>query len=104
MWAVGAFLTFYVLRFTTYALACASHILLMSRVIISGSKGRMGRALVACAAHHLDLQVVGQIDQGDELRTIIGQGDVLIDFRSHSATPEIASLCAEHKKALVVGT
>jgi len=64
----------------------------------------MGRALLACAAHLPELQVVGQIDQGDELRSVIGQGDVVIDFSSHSATPEIASLCAEHKKALVVGT
>lgn len=64
----------------------------------------MGRTLLACAAHHPDLQVVGQIDQGDELRSVIGQGDVVIDFSSHSATPGIASLCAEHKKALVVGT
>ena len=48
--------------------------------------------------------MVGQIDEGDELRSVIGQGDVVIDFSSHSATPGIASLCAEHKKALVIGT
>ena len=76
----------------------------MTNIIITGSKGRMGRALVACAANHPDLQVVGQIDQGDDLRTVIGQGDVVIDFSSHSATPAIAALCAEHKKALVIGT
>ena len=76
----------------------------MTRIIITGSRGRMGRALLACAAHHSELQVVGQIDQGDELRSVIVQGDVVIDFSSHSATPGIASLCAEHKKALVVGT
>jgi len=64
----------------------------------------MGRAMLVCAAQHSDLQVVGQIDQGDELRTVIGQGDVVIDFSSHNATPGIASLCAEHKKALVIGT
>ena len=64
----------------------------------------MGRALLTCAAHHPELQVVGQIDQGDELRSVMGEGDVVIDFSSHSATPGIASLCAEHKKALVIGT
>ena len=76
----------------------------MTRIIITGSRGRMGRALVSCAAHHPDLQIVGQIDQGDDLRTVIGQGDVVIDFSSHSATPAIATLCATHQKAMVVGT
>ena len=76
----------------------------MTKLIIAGSKGRMGRALLACVAHFPDLQVVGQIDQGDDLRPVIGQGDVVIDFSSDSATPGIAALCAEHKKAMVIGT
>ena len=76
----------------------------MTRLIITGSKGRMGRTLVSCAAHHVDLQVVGQIDQGDEISSVIEKGDVVIDFSSHNATPAIARLCAEHKKAMVIGT
>jgi len=76
----------------------------MTRIIITGAKGRMGRALVACAPHYRDLELVGQIDQGDDLGAIIGQTDVLIDFSSHFATPAIAELCAKHKKAMVVGT
>ena len=76
----------------------------MTRIIITGSKGRMGRALIACAAHQSELQVVGQVDQGDDLHSVIGQADVVIDFSSHSATPAIADLCAAHGKALVVGT
>jgi 4-hydroxy-tetrahydrodipicolinate reductase len=76
----------------------------MTKIIITGSKGRMGRMLISCAAHHLELQVVGQIDQGDNLESVIGLGDVVIDFSSHQATPAIAKLCAAHKKAMVVGT
>ncbi|HVM51177.1 MAG TPA: 4-hydroxy-tetrahydrodipicolinate reductase [Candidatus Acidoferrum sp.] len=76
----------------------------MTKLIITGSKGRMGRALVACAANFPDLQILGQIDQGDDLRSVIREGDVVVDFSSHTATPDIAALCAEHKKALVVGT
>jgi 4-hydroxy-tetrahydrodipicolinate reductase len=76
----------------------------MIKIIITGSKGRMGRALISCAAHYPDLQIVGQIDQGDDLRSVIGQGEVVIDFSSHSATPGIAALCAVHKKAIVIGT
>jgi 4-hydroxy-tetrahydrodipicolinate reductase len=76
----------------------------MTKLIITGSKGRMGRALIACAAELTDLQVVGQIDQGDDLRSVIGQGDVVVDFSSHAATPAIAQICAAHKKAIVIGT
>ena len=35
---------------------------------------------------------------------MIDKGDVVIDFSSHSATPGIAALCAERKKAMVIGT
>jgi len=76
----------------------------MTRVIITGSRGRMGKALVACAAQHPELEVVGQIDQGDDLATIIAKCDVVIDFSSHTATASIADLCVKHGKALVIGT
>ena len=76
----------------------------MTNIIIIGSKGRMGRALLACAPSHPDVQVSAQIDQGDDLRTAIARGDVVVDFSSHGATAAIAALCAEHKKAMVIGT
>lgn len=76
----------------------------MTKIIITGAKGRMGQAIVSCAAHQPQLQVVGQIDKGDDLRAVIRSGDAVIDFSSHALTPEVAALCAEHKKALVIGT
>ena len=76
----------------------------MTKIIINGSKGRMGQALLACAPKHRGLQVVAQVDQGDDLAAVIEQGDVVIDFSSHAATPHIGSLCAQHGKALVIGT
>ena len=76
----------------------------MTNIIITGSKGRMGRALEACAPQHPELQITGRIDQGEDLESVIGQGDVVIDFSSHSATPAIAALCAARQKAIVVGT
>ncbi len=60
--------------------------------------------LVACAPNFPELQVVGQIDQGDDLRSVIGGADAVIDFSSHAATPGLAKTCAEHKKAIVIGT
>lgn len=76
----------------------------MTRVIITGARGRMGKALLACAPQHRELEVAGQIDQGDDLAAIITRGDVVIDFSSHAATAAIADLCAQHGKALVIGT
>ena len=76
----------------------------MTRVIITGAKGRMGQALIACAARIPELQVTGQVDLGDRLADVIDRGDVVIDFSFHDATPEVAALCAQHGKALVVGT
>ena len=76
----------------------------MTRVIIAGAKGRMGQALIACVPQHRDLEVIGQVDQEDDLATVIGRGDVVIDFSSHAATAAIAALCAEQKKPIVIGT
>ncbi len=76
----------------------------MTRVIITGAKGRMGRALLACAPQHPEIEVAGQIDKGDDLRAVLHKADVVIDFSSHTATPGIAALCAEHGKAMVIGT
>jgi 4-hydroxy-tetrahydrodipicolinate reductase len=76
----------------------------MTKIIITGSKGRMGQTLVSCAKSFRDLQVVGQIDQGDDLSAVIAGGDVVIDFSLHSATSGIIELCAKNNKAIVIGT
>ncbi len=76
----------------------------MTRLILTGAQGRMGQMLVACAARNPQLQVVGQIDLGDDLLAVIREGDVVLDFSFHEATAGIAAICAEHRKALVVGT
>ena len=76
----------------------------MTRIIITGSKGRMGQALLSCATHLPELQIVGQIDAGDDLSAIIDQCDAVIDFSFHTATLDVAKTCAQHRKALVIGT
>jgi 4-hydroxy-tetrahydrodipicolinate reductase len=76
----------------------------MTKIIITGSKGRMGQALLNCAARIPELEVVGTIDQGDDLSAVIGKCDAVIDFSFHNATLDVAELCAKHKKAIVIGT
>lgn len=76
----------------------------MTRTIIIGSKGRMGQALVACAKNFRDIEIVAQVDKGDDLPAKVPDADVIIDFSDHAATAGIAGLCARHKKAIVIGT
>jgi 4-hydroxy-tetrahydrodipicolinate reductase len=64
----------------------------------------MGQALVACAAQHPNLQVVGGIDEGDNLDPVVEKADVMIDFSSHSATVGLATVCAQHQRPIVIGT
>src|SRR5687768_11820899 len=76
----------------------------MTRVVITGAKGRMGQALISCAARFPELQVAGQIDVGDDIKAVIDRCDAVIDFSFHDATAGIAKLCAQRGKALVIGT
>jgi len=74
------------------------------KVIICGAKGRMGRALISCVQDDPELHLVAEVDQGDDLATVISRADVLVDFSVHEATATVAKLAAAHKKALVIGT
>jgi 4-hydroxy-tetrahydrodipicolinate reductase len=76
----------------------------MTRVIINGCKGQMGRALLSCAGRMPDIQIAGQVDIGDDLASVLPGGDVVIEFSFHNVTAGVAGLCAKHRKALVIGT
>ena len=76
----------------------------MTRVIINGSKGRMGQALLSCSEANPDIEIAAGIDVGDSLADVIAGSDAVIEFSFHEITRSVAELCAEHKKALVIGT
>jgi 4-hydroxy-tetrahydrodipicolinate reductase len=76
----------------------------MIRIIITGSKGRMGQMLLACAARIPEIQVVGAVDQGDDIARCLADCDVVVDFSLHDASAAFAALCARNQKALVIGT
>ena len=76
----------------------------MTKIIINGSKGRMGQTLAACAACIPKIEIIGQVDQGDDLGAIIAKADVVVDFSFHNVTRAVAELSAKHRKALVIGT
>ena len=76
----------------------------MTKVIIHGSKGRMGQMLIACGKKMDGLDIVIGVDEGDSLADHIANCDAVIDFSLHNATAACAALCAEHGKALIIGT
>ena len=75
-----------------------------TKIIITGAKGRMGQALLARAERSPDIQVIGRIDLGDDLLNVIKETDAVIDFSFREATATFASVCADHRKAMVIGT
>jgi 4-hydroxy-tetrahydrodipicolinate reductase len=76
----------------------------MTRIIITGAKGKMGQALLRVAETIPGLAVAARIDLGQELGKVIQDADVVVDFAAHEATVPFARLCAQHKKAMVIGT
>lgn len=72
------------------------------RILLHGSKGRMGQA-IAAAAPAAGAEVMG-VDQGDDPAPLIAKADVVVDFSFHAATLAIATLAARHGKPLVIGT
>jgi len=77
---------------------------MITRLIINGAKGRMGQALLSCAARDAELAVSAALDAGDNLSSALPGCDAVIDFTHAAATAEIAEACAEAGKALVIGT
>lgn len=76
----------------------------MTKIIITGAKGRMGQALLRTAERISEMAVVGQIDLGQQLAQLIAGADVVVDFTFHESTVPFARLCAQHQKAMVIGT
>lgn len=75
----------------------------MTKVIIVGSKGRMGQALIRVAPD-AGCEVVGTVDQGDDILARIDYTDAIIDFSHHAVSGPLAATAALHKKSLVIGT
>ena len=75
-----------------------------TRIVIVGSKGRMGEALLRLARANPALELVGGVDKDDNVLDLIDRADVLVEFAHHALTPLLAQTAVEHKKALVIGT
>lgn len=75
-----------------------------TRILINGAKGRMGQALVRCSSQHSALELVSQLDAGDDLVAALPKVDCVIDFTLAEFTQSIVEACVAANKKLVIGT
>ena len=75
-----------------------------TRVLINGSRGRMGQALLSCIEADPSVSLAAATDVGDDLQSMLGGCDAVVDFSHATSTAGIADMCAITGKALIIGT
>jgi 4-hydroxy-tetrahydrodipicolinate reductase len=75
----------------------------MAKVGVLGARGRMGREVVRVVGESKDLEVVAEVDQGDDLDALTGC-DVVVDFTHPGVVMENLRWCVAHDLDVVVGT
>ena len=73
------------------------------RILINGSKGRMGHVL-ADTAKEMGFVVGAAVDVGDDVKAGVAKCDVIVDFSFHSATKALLELAVAQRKPIVIGT
>jgi 4-hydroxy-tetrahydrodipicolinate reductase len=74
------------------------------RVLLVGSKGRMGKTIVDLARSDPRIDIVAQCDLGDAIEPAMKNSDVVIDFSQAGAAEEICQAALQHRQSLVIGT
>jgi 4-hydroxy-tetrahydrodipicolinate reductase len=74
------------------------------RLLINGAKGRMGQTIIACAKLDPEVEVVAEVDAGDDFAGALSGADAVIEFSHHTVSAAVAQACAAAGKLLVVGT
>ncbi len=77
----------------------------MTKICVSGSSGKMGLRIIALAKEAGDFHICGEFDLIEENpEQYIENCECLIEFTTPQATLEHLDICAERKKAMVIGT
>ncbi len=74
------------------------------KILVTGSKGRMGQAVIRATEADTDTVVGATIDLGDSLADALAQCDAVIDFTTHHFSTELVSACIQQQKPLIMGT
>lgn len=76
----------------------------MIKLVINGSRGRMGQTIIGLAKQDADFTLAGEVDLGGDIQGAAAKAGVIIDFSLHDATLATAQAAAKHNVALVIGT
>ena len=76
----------------------------MTRIAITGSNGRMGRALIRAVRLNPNVSQGAILNRGDDIKKALKDFDVLVDFTRPEATLDALSICQNAGKAMVIGT
>src|SRR5438477_7204561 len=74
------------------------------RVLLIGSKGRMGKSIVDLASRESNIEIVAQCDLGDAIERVMKNCDVAIDFSHADAIEGICRAALQFRKPLIIGT
>src|SRR6266851_3676110 len=77
------------------------------RVVVAGSTGRVGRVMMSGLGQYPDISVVGgfgSTDTATELQRLASLADVLVDFTTGAAAPDVLRAAAEAGLHVVSGT
>jgi 4-hydroxy-tetrahydrodipicolinate reductase len=75
----------------------------MTKVGVLGARGRMGREVIQAITAAGDLEIVAEVDAGDDRRELAGC-DVVVDFTHPGVVMDNLHWCIEHDLDVVVGT
>ncbi len=76
----------------------------MVKILISGSKGKMGSRILDLAKDDKEIEVAGSFDIGEDPSGLMSVCDCMVEFTSPQATIEHLELCEKYEKAVVIGT
>ncbi len=76
----------------------------MLNILVTGCRGRMGKAVATAASEDSKTRIAAGIDLGDSLEEALQKSDAVIDFTLPTFTNELIEGCVEAKKILVMGT
>ncbi|MBL9117289.1 MAG: 4-hydroxy-tetrahydrodipicolinate reductase [Verrucomicrobiaceae bacterium] len=74
------------------------------KILVTGSHGRMGQAVIRATELNPSTEVGAAIDVGDSLDDALKASDVVVDFTTHHFSDELVAACLKHGKPLVMGT
>lgn len=75
------------------------------KVGVLGAKGRVGQTIVTAVTEAADMELVAEVDHGDDLQILVDNGaEVVVDFTTPGVVMDNLEFCIDNGISAVVGT